>query len=107
MLDVRLDHGAQRLVLQVRELRYHERLRVGRRFAPRLPELQGSLKGGWPSAAGSRWAGASRPFWQQGSGVSEENPAFVRANNELHDWRHAIAVLSTDFRNEWADVLDC
>jgi hypothetical protein len=29
VLDLRFDHGAQRLVLQVRELRHDERLRVG------------------------------------------------------------------------------
>jgi hypothetical protein len=28
VLDVRVDHGAQRVVLQVRELRHDERLRV-------------------------------------------------------------------------------
>jgi hypothetical protein len=31
VLDVRLDHGPQRLVLQVRKLRHDERLRVDRR----------------------------------------------------------------------------
>jgi hypothetical protein len=30
VLDVRVDHGAQRVVLQVRELRHDERLRVNR-----------------------------------------------------------------------------
>ena len=30
---------------------------------------------------------------------------FVRENYELHDWRHAIAILSTDFKAEWADIL--
>jgi hypothetical protein len=39
VLDLRLDHGAQRLVLQVRELRHDVRLRVisssGWRLAPR------------------------------------------------------------------------
>jgi hypothetical protein len=33
MLDVRVDHGAQRLVLQVRQLRDDKRLRVGSRLA--------------------------------------------------------------------------
>ena len=37
MLDVRVDHGAQRVVLQVRELRHDERVCVGRRFKVQVP----------------------------------------------------------------------
>jgi hypothetical protein len=32
-------------------------------------------------------------------------PAFVRDNYEVHEWRHASAVLSVDFPQEWADIL--
>lgn len=34
----------------------------------------------------------------------DEHLDFVRENYELHDWRHAIAILSTDFTNEWTDI---
>ena len=54
MLDVRLDHGAQRLVLQVRELRHHERVRVNRdsRLAARdsrvaVGDTRLAALGGW------------------------------------------------------------
>jgi hypothetical protein len=67
VLDVRVDHGAQRVVLQVRELRHHERVRVtrGSRLAinSRLATLEGWLilpLGGHNTA--ERRAGASRPF---------------------------------------------
>jgi hypothetical protein len=36
----------------------------------------------------------------------EQRIAFVRANYEMHDWRHAIAVLSSDFPNEWSEILE-
>jgi hypothetical protein len=32
-------------------------------------------------------------------------PKFVRDNYELHEWRHASAVLRTDFRAEWDDIV--
>jgi Restriction endonuclease BglII len=32
-------------------------------------------------------------------------PAFVRDTYEIHEWRHASAVLSVDFPQEWADIL--
>ena len=35
----------------------------------------------------------------------DEHLTFVRANYELHDWRHAVAILSADFTTEWADML--
>lgn len=32
-------------------------------------------------------------------------PDFVRENYEFHEWKHASAILSQDFPNEWADLL--
>jgi hypothetical protein len=32
-------------------------------------------------------------------------PEFVRENYEIHEWRHASAVLYKDFRNEWDDIM--
>jgi len=32
-------------------------------------------------------------------------PRFVRKNYEIHEWRHASAVLRTDFREEWEDIV--
>lgn len=32
-------------------------------------------------------------------------PKFVRENYEVHEWRHASAVLRTDFRAEWDDIV--
>lgn len=36
----------------------------------------------------------------------EALPAFVRENYELHEWRHATAILSADFPQEYADIVD-
>lgn len=33
-------------------------------------------------------------------------PKFIKMNYEIHEWRHASAVLSTDFPNEWRDICD-
>lgn len=33
-------------------------------------------------------------------------PQFIQDNYELHEWRHATAVLSQDFPNEYADMVD-
>jgi hypothetical protein len=33
-------------------------------------------------------------------------PPFIRENYEVHEWRHACAVLSTDFPAEWRDICD-
>jgi hypothetical protein len=30
---------------------------------------------------------------------------FIRENYEIHEWRHASAVLRTDFREEWNDII--
>ncbi len=32
-------------------------------------------------------------------------PKFVADNYEIHEWRHASAILSSDFPAEWADIL--
>jgi len=32
-------------------------------------------------------------------------PDFIRRNYEIHEWRHASAVLRTDFRQEWDDIV--
>jgi hypothetical protein len=32
-------------------------------------------------------------------------PQFVRDHYECHEWRHASAILSSDFPGEWADIL--
>jgi len=32
-------------------------------------------------------------------------PRFIRKNYEIHEWRHASAVLRTDFPDEWADIV--
>lgn len=36
----------------------------------------------------------------------EAFPQFIRDNYELYEWRHATAVLSEDFPNEYADITD-
>ena len=33
-------------------------------------------------------------------------PQFIRENYEIHEWRHASAVLRTDFPHEWADIVE-
>ena len=32
-------------------------------------------------------------------------PEFIRSNYEVHEWKHACAILKEDFPNEWADVV--
>ena len=32
-------------------------------------------------------------------------PRFIQKNYELHEWRHASAVLRTDFQQEWNDIV--
>lgn len=32
-------------------------------------------------------------------------PKFIRQNYAVHEWRHASAVLRTDFRAEWDDII--
>lgn len=33
-------------------------------------------------------------------------PGFVRDHYEVHEWRHASAILAQDFPQEWQDILD-
>lgn len=33
-------------------------------------------------------------------------PQFIRNNYELHEWKHACAILKQDFPNEWNDVIE-
>lgn len=33
-------------------------------------------------------------------------PEFVKANYEYHEWKHASAILSQDFPDEWQDILE-
>ena len=33
-------------------------------------------------------------------------PPFVRDHYEVHEWRHASAILKQDFRREWDDIID-
>lgn len=35
----------------------------------------------------------------------DDLPAAIRANFELHEWRHATAILAADFPKEWAEIL--
>lgn len=36
----------------------------------------------------------------------EALPATLRNNYEIHEWRHAVAVLQNDFPNEYGDIVD-
>lgn len=33
-------------------------------------------------------------------------PQFITDHYEVHEWKHASAILSSDFSREWADILD-
>ena len=35
----------------------------------------------------------------------DDLPAFIREYYEIHEWRHASAVLATDFPDEWSDII--
>ena len=35
----------------------------------------------------------------------DELPRFIKENYEIHEWRHASAVLFQDFHQEWNDIL--
>lgn len=37
---------------------------------------------------------------------TREFPKFIRENYEIHQWRHACAILRQDFPQEYADLLD-
>jgi hypothetical protein len=36
----------------------------------------------------------------------EQLPVFIRQHYELHEWKHACAILKNDFPQEWIDVID-
>ncbi len=33
-------------------------------------------------------------------------PKFIRSNYEVHEWKHACAILAGDFPSEWKDIMD-
>lgn len=33
-------------------------------------------------------------------------PTFLRNNYEVHDWKHAAAILSSSYPNEWTEIID-
>jgi hypothetical protein len=33
-------------------------------------------------------------------------PDFIRQNYEIHEWKHASAILAVDFPQEWQDIID-
>ena len=38
--------------------------------------------------------------------VTELLPSFVRTHYEVHEWRHACAILHNDFPEEWRDIIE-
>ena len=36
----------------------------------------------------------------------ESLPQFIRDNYEIHEWKHASAILEADFQAEWNDIVD-
>lgn len=38
--------------------------------------------------------------------TAADMPAFIRKHYEVHEWRHALAILRQDFPGEYADVCD-
>ncbi len=36
----------------------------------------------------------------------EKIPNFIRGNYEIHEWKHACAILSGDFPDEWKDIVE-
>lgn len=37
---------------------------------------------------------------------TEQLPIFIQQHYELHEWKHACAILKNDFPQEWTDVVD-
>jgi hypothetical protein len=35
-----------------------------------------------------------------------EIPEFIKSSYEIHEWKHASAILSQDFPNEWRDIVE-
>ena len=38
--------------------------------------------------------------------VISDLPTFVQNHYELHEWKHAVAVLKNDFPNEYKDIIE-
>ncbi len=38
--------------------------------------------------------------------TKESLPQSIRDTYEIHEWKHACAVLSADFRHEWTDIIE-
>lgn len=38
--------------------------------------------------------------------VLTDLPAFIREHYEIAEWKHASAILATDFRDEWKDIIE-
>jgi hypothetical protein len=38
--------------------------------------------------------------------ITQELPPFLLDNYEVHEWKHACAILKSDFPDEWQDVID-
>lgn len=38
--------------------------------------------------------------------TTQDFPQFIRDNYEIHEWRHACAILKQDFPQEYADLID-
>lgn len=38
--------------------------------------------------------------------IEQRIPDFIRENYEIHEWRHASAILSSDFPDEWTDLME-
>jgi len=36
----------------------------------------------------------------------ERFPSFIQENYEIHEWKHASAILENDFQNEWNDLIE-
>ena len=36
----------------------------------------------------------------------DDLPEFISSNYQIHEWRHASAILENDFPNEWSDIID-
>lgn len=32
-------------------------------------------------------------------------PDFIKEHYEIHEWKHAIAILKNDFVDEWSDII--
>lgn len=37
---------------------------------------------------------------------TDQLPAFLRENHEIHEWKHACAILASDFPDEFRDIVE-